>query len=436
MSAPAGARLLALQFQLEQSQWWPPESLRRRQFGQLECLLTHAFETVPFWRERLRGAGWEPRAAFDEETFRRLPVLTRREVQAAGEALRSTGVPPEHGRVTDGWTSGSTGTPIHFFQTEASKLFWLAFTLREHLWRRRDFSGKLAAIRVKMKNGSWPSWGPPVDTVFPTGPGASLDIGTPVEEQLSWLIAQDPDYLIGQPSNLRELALASRRHARKPGRLREVRTLGEVLPDDLRQLCREVWGAPVTDIYSTMEIGYLALQCPQHEHYHVQEEGVLVEVLDERGEPCAPGAVGRVVVTALHNFAMPLLRYEIGDYAEVGKSCPCGRGLRVLTRILGRRRNMAVLPDGSRRWPYFSNRISNWCSIRAIRQIQLVQTGREEVEARVVAHAPLTAEDEKLLGEVVAESLGYPFAVSLRYLDQIPRNPGNKFEEFMSLAEN
>jgi phenylacetate-coenzyme A ligase PaaK-like adenylate-forming protein len=61
-----------------------------------------------------------------------------------------------------------------------------------------------------------------------------------------------------------------------------------------------------------------------------------VEVLDEEGRPCAPGETGRVVATSLNNFAMPLIRYETGDTAEVGAPCPCGRGLPVLTRIMGR----------------------------------------------------------------------------------------------------
>ena len=126
---------------------------------------------------------------------------------------------------------------------------------------------------------------------------------------------------------------------RLPG-LREVRTLGEASTPDLRALCREAWGVPLVDVYSAEEVGYIALQCPEHEHYHVQAESVLVEILDERGAPAPPGETGRVVVTDLHNFAMPLVRYEIGDYAEVGEPCACGRGLPVLRRIVGRVRNM------------------------------------------------------------------------------------------------
>src|SRR3546814_20039888 len=55
-------------------------------------------------------------------------------------------------------------------------------------------------------------------------------------------------------------------------RLREVRTLSELLPPETRRLCRDVWGLKIADLYSTQEAGYLALQCPEHEHYHRSEE--------------------------------------------------------------------------------------------------------------------------------------------------------------------
>jgi phenylacetate-CoA ligase len=104
----------------------------------------------------------------------------------------------------------------------------------------------------------------------------------------------------------------------------------------------------MVDMYTCQEAGYLALQCPDHPHYHVQSENVLLEVVDDQGLPCAPGEVGRVLVTSLNNFATPLIRYEIGDYAEVGAACSCGRGLPVLKRIMGRYRNLLTLPDGTR----------------------------------------------------------------------------------------
>ncbi len=88
----------------------------------------------------------------------------------------------------------------------------------------------------------------------------------------------------------------------KPGRLREVRTVNEVLSDELRGLCRDQWDVPVSDNYSCEEFGIMSVQCPHHPWGHVQSELVLIEVLDDEDQPCPPGKLGRVVVTALHKF--------------------------------------------------------------------------------------------------------------------------------------
>src|SRR3546814_2899792 len=121
--------------------------------------------------------------------------------------------------------------------------------------------------------------------------------------------------------------------------------------DSVRQAVRQAWDLPVKDSYSSEEAGYLAIQCPEHEVYHAQSENVLLEVVDDDGRPCRPGEIGRVLITSLHNFATPLIRYELGDYAEVGAPCACGRGLPVIRRIVGRQRNRLAPPERTTVFP-------------------------------------------------------------------------------------
>ena len=137
----------------------------------------------------------------------------------------------------------------------------------------------------------------------------------------------------------------------------------------------------------------MAFQCGVREGYHVQSEHLIVEVVDEAGRPCLPGTVGRVIVTDLHNFATPLIRYEIGDVAEPGPPCPCGRQLPVLSRVLGRARNMLRLPGGHQRWPSLpSGDVLG--RMAPVRQFQLAQTGPAELVLRLVVARLLTADEE------------------------------------------
>jgi phenylacetate-CoA ligase len=158
-------------------------------------------------------------------------------------------------------------------------------------------------------------------------------------------------------------------------------------------------------------------------------EAVLIEILADDGRPCAPGETGRVIVTPLHNFITPLLRYEIGDHAVAGTPCACGRGLPVIERILGRTRNMLVLPDGRTLWPPLTQRM--YRTIAPVLQVQLVQRSLEVVELRYVADRLLTETEEAGLTRVIVENLQHPFRIVFARVESMPRSAGGKFEDFI-----
>jgi phenylacetate-CoA ligase len=189
----------------------------------------------------------------------------------------------------------------------------------------------------------------------------------------------------------------------------------------------------VHDLYSSQELGMMALECPDHPHYHVQSENVLIEVLDDDGRPCEPGRVGRLVATDLHNFAQPMIRYEMGDHAVVGEPCPCGRGLPVLERILGRTRNMVRRPGGGTFWPVIM--FSDYAAAAPVRQMQLVQKSLTDVELRAVAVRPMTPDEEAEVTKLVQRDLGHAFNVTFDYVDAIERAANGKYEDFRSEVE-
>ena len=198
----------------------------------------------------------------------------------------------------------------------------------------------------------------------------------------------------------------------------------------LREQCRATWGVSIVDVYSSQEVGYIALQCPESGLFHLQSETMMVEILDDAGNPTPPGDVGRVVVTGLHNLAMPLIRYDIRDYAEPGEPCPCGRGLPTIRRVVDRLRNMLVLPNGDKRWPLTG--FHDFRDIAPIRQYQLVQKSLDLIEVRFVVDRQLNVAEEDQLRAVIQNALGHPFEIFFRYVDEMPKTAGGKFEEFIS----
>ncbi len=433
------AHVLALLYQFEHSQWRSPDEVFAHQRLQLEALFKHASRTVQFYGRRFERAGFDPDHEITADTVRRIPILTRVELQNAGNEICTRALPRVHGKTHHIQTSGSTGRPVRVQGTSVTELFWSAFVLREIAWHKRALSGKLAAIRWRKRDvGMAPDglqldrWPNPVGRVYNTGPSAFLNIASDVNAQVQWLLRENPDYLVSYPSNLVALAAICVKKGHRPSRLRQVITVGETVTDAMRKTIRAAWGVPATDSYTCEETGYLALQCPDHEHYHVQSENVYLEVVDDNGDPCRPGDVGRVLVTSLHNFATPLIRYELGDYAEVGEACPCGRGLPVIRRVLGRRRNRLIFPNGDSQFPYLGEHEDFEAITTSVLEFQYVQRSVEEVEKKMVVSEPLTTEQEEKTRALIIKNLGYPFRITLSYHDEIPRSSRGKFEEFIS----
>jgi phenylacetate-CoA ligase len=437
--AQMAANKLALLFQIEQNQWRTPEEIEASQFEQLRQLVAFASATVPHYRSLLGDRF--PARELTPQNWREMPLLTRQVLHQAGAGLRSENVPKEHGKVHSVSTSGSTGMIVETFGTDLTNLFWQVFCLRDHLWHRRDLNARLCSIRYRREPADkgemglrTPGWGPATDDVTQTGPAFNYHILLEIDHLVERLVAERPGYLLSHPSVITGIAKYCLDHGVSLPELREVRTMGESPDDSLRELCRKAWNAPMVDMYTCQEAGYLALQCPDHPHYHVQAENVLLEVVDDNGRACKPGQVGRILVTSLNNFATPLIRYEIGDYAEVGEACACGRGLPVLKRIMGRYRNLLTLPDGTRRWPRLGYE-SRLHDIAPIELMQMVQRSVEEIDVRLVMPRPLADDERESLSTFICNNLGHPFRLRFEYTDSI-RNPANgKIEQFISLIE-
>ena len=412
----------------------PAAELARRQGAVLYDLARHAAAHSPHFARRLAGAGLTPSTLAEPGGLAKLAPLTRRELVNAGDALFCHAYPASHGALSSTTTSGSTGEPVTVRRTSWSEAHWLTDTLREHLWHDRDFSGRLAASRANLSEPmDIPDWGPPCNLILRTGPWSGMPAAYSVEAHCRWLGEFEPDYLLALPSSLAGIVAELDRTGQRLRRLRGVRTLSETVQPRLREEVRRVLGVGIDDMYTSQECGVMATQCPEEGSYHVSEM-MLLEVVDSAGRACGAGEVGRILVTALANYATPIIRYEIGDYAEVGAPCRCGRGLPTIRRFLGRERNLALLPDGSRHWPLVG--FHRWGEVFPVRQFQFVQLDRKTILARMSAHGQPSPEQLARLTAIIQEELRHPFEIRYEWHETaLPRGPGGKFEEFLCRAE-
>ncbi len=429
---PAGQAMLAAQFQFDRSQWWPADRMRAQQFRQLRLLIAHATSNVPHYREHLARTGVAMPEDINPETFLRWPLLDKREIQAGAAAYEASSMPAGHGEWRLVSTSGSSGEPLRAATTDAAIFVQHALVLRSQLWYGLDFRKKYGFLSMFGESVSFPEWGPPANAVFRTGPSVQTRATDDHSAQLDWICREKPAYLKAHAFTIRAVLEESRRSGRVPEGIRAIIVFGEMLPYGTRELARELWNAALYDIYSASEVGSIAFQCPQHGGLHVQSEHVYVEILREDGTPCAPGESGRVIVTDLHNFAMPLIRYDLRDHARLAGPCPCGRGLPVLDEILGRSGQIAVDPSGRRFLGHLN--LGFWTAVAPIIQRQVVQHTPSKLELRYVAHRDLSADEKSEIARNIRNTMRYDYEIAFTRMAQIPRNAGGKFDEFVSMV--
>ena len=430
-------QVLALCYQFERSQWFSLEQVQFLQQKQLVKLVQHAMSQSKYYQDLYSSKGIQP-SSVSNIKLQDLPIITRQQVQQYSEDIFCQGGADFHGELSQCLTSGSTGTPISIHSTELCSLVWHALSMRDHEWQARNFNKKFAIIKhtnevlAKAPHGVKVPFDKATFTkIYQDGSLNILNIDATVKQQFDWLHQQKPSYFFTYPSNLKALINYAGRVQKPLPAFEQVATLGEMLDPDVRELCKQSLSCALKDVYSCQELGYIAIQCPEHEHYHVMSENVIVEILDNKGRPCLPGETGRVVLTSLHNFATPLIRYDIGDFAEVGSQCSCGRELPVLNKIMGRSRNMITYPNGDQRWPFFGT--SQIVKMYPITQMKIIQTDINNLTVQLVCQTELSNKDLTKIKTVIQNALKYGFNIEFEMLSSIPRLKSGKFEEFTSL---
>jgi phenylacetate-CoA ligase len=400
---------------LRSSQYWPPAKLNRHVQTHLSATLDVA-AGIPFYRDRIAGL-----AARD---FMRLPILPRAEVPLLAASVKS--LHPNASLLASGLTSGSTGNPVSFFfdaEHQASRFAARARYLRENGWSplRRNLwiistamqTPDLAVVRREKFLGIH-----------------FMSHLRDMEELAEALRKINPVFLYSYPVNLDGLARIFEARGTRVPSLRKIFSGSEVLEDSQRERIRRVFGVDIADNYGSTE-AFLAWECPAGS-YHVNAEHVIVEIVDANGDPAEPGSLGRVLVTTLRNRLMPLIRYEIGDWAiAVEGPCRCGRTLPRIGKIGGRDINLFIDPEGKpyTPWPLFRPLlVREW-----ITQNQIAQRGADGFVIRYVGDRTLTPADEAEISTHFESILHSPVTIAFERVDSIPRARSGKF--MMALNE-
>ena len=428
---PLAAQVVLMLNQIRSFERLPREQQDALQRQQLHTLLCHAQQYSPYWAQRLKRSGFDP-ARPDISAFHRLPELYRSDLQTSFEAARARwpGLTDDH--VIVATTSGSTGAPVRVEKAAPQySLIYQAIDLLDAEWHRRDPSKTLAWLGVGLKDAEYPGWGEPFESLGQRGKVLKRCLGgVSTTSHLEWLLSHRPDYLKCSPFVAADLAqLALDRGVSLS--FHHILSQSERVTPRQRALCQQAFGAKIVDRYSCEESGWIALQCPQQDQLHVLNPSVLVEIVDDQGQPCPPGEVGKVLITSLHSFAMPIIRYDIGDLAAWGPPCDCGMTLPVIARLWGRTRHRVRLPSGEYMpMAFIGDEIGE---IEPVREFRVMQYRDGELLLQIKAARPLSDDDRSRVRRIIDRNGLAGLPLFIREVEQIDWGPGWKREEFVRL---
>jgi phenylacetate-coenzyme A ligase PaaK-like adenylate-forming protein len=406
-------------------QWKSPQALERVREKKLRRLISHAYHNVPFYRAIFEDRRIRPEDIRTAADLSALPLISKKDLldRPVAEKL-AAGCHPRNCRTF--LTSGTTGRPLSVYYTRrdwtminlGSARAFFAMGMRP--WHRiSSFVGKA----VTRKSRKWYEY---------MGVWRGRDLSSWEHPRL-WidpLRRWQPHVLIGYVMTLKILAETLRAAGHLPWAPDLIISGSGVLDDFTRRFLASVFSCPVRDYYASFEAGTMAWECKTCGSYHLSSDTVIVEILAD-GKPVSPGETGEVVITNLHAYAMPFIRYRQEDEAVLSTRRPkCGRGLPLLDRIQGRADDCVILGDG-RKIPsqpfYYSIE-----PVPGVNRWKVFQEDLLTIRIDIEPGAEFNEDSRRLIERNLRKVIGNGMTVKFSIVPSIPVHPSQKFRQVVS----
>jgi phenylacetate-CoA ligase len=395
--------------------------------GRLSSVLTHAHSNVPCYASVLDGLDLE---ADPVAALRRIPPLTKETIRARFDELCSRDLSKR--RTYEQTSGGSTGEPVRLIQ--------------DMHFRDRDNA-------VQMLMSTWTGWKPGDSEVVISGSDRDILESTigfranaanrlmrrtffnafrmpdaAMRECLEALDRGRPRLIRTYAQSMDDLAAFAQREGISVAPQSAIITTAGMLYPFMRERIETVFGCRIFNQYGSREVSGIAGECGEGDGFHVFPWMNYVEIVDEDGEPAPAGAEGQILVTSLCNYAMPMIRYDIGDRAALfpddAPPCPCGRVGQRIAKVAGRTVDTFVAADGSRVSGSFL--IHQLFYRDAVRRFQVIQRQPRLIVYRIVATAPLDASEREEIRHGTQAAMGPECEVEFEFVDEIAPSPSGK----------
>ena len=405
---------------LQKSQWWDKDRLREFQYKKLRYLIYHAYNKVPYYRKLFKEKCIHPSDVKCLDDLVKIPILKKTFVRKFKNDLVAANF---RGRnLLKGRTGGSTGEPLQFYN-DRNTMSWVWGAMnRYYEWTgmrigesRYDIGGgslggyiskgrirdTLVTIRRKLDKSSF----------FPI-----FNMNAKMAEEICKSSKSNGIRVIrGYPSGLYVLAMLVKSDGLNSGHIKIIQSTSERLYPHQRDVIENNLSANVYDQYGAGEVLAIAAQCEKKGPYHIFDEHVIVE--DERTLEVKDGRVP-AIITDLDNYAMPFIRYELGDVLNLKeRECSCGRGLSTVGKIEGRTHDFLVAFDGR---PIPGEFIPHlFQKVTGFDRYFVNQLSETEIVVKIVKNDNYREFEVKQLTELMKDVLGKEMVIRFESVDVI-----------------
>lgn len=397
-------------------QRYPIDRIRNIETQAINDLIAYVKEHSPYYKESLKNIE-------NAKDFTKIPFLTKQILikefdnictpRAKGASLKTTG--------------GSTGEPVKIYKDADALARERAATWRSYAWAKVDIGDKQARFWGVPHNAKSALKARVIDFISNRKRVSAFNLTKEsMDEYYRTMDKFEPSYLYGYVSVIRRFSEHIREfNLPQIKSVRSIITTSEVLTDGDRRSIEDVWKVKVFNEYGCGEVGSIAHEC-EHGNMHIVADNMLIEIVDENG---TPAETGEVVVTDFYNYATPMIRYKVGDFATLShEACPCGRTLPILKGIHGRAYDIIRTPCGKSVHPealiYVFEELQQ--KHHAFSQFQIIQRELNKLDVFITPSTNWSATMETLITSAILDKIDPDFQVSFIQTKEIQREQSGK----------
>jgi len=368
-----------------------------------------------------RSAYFHPDDLVSLRDIRKIPITTKQDLRDNHSEMLRPGANLSRCGICH--TSGSTGIPLNIVRDRKTLDYSFALKLYAFLECGMRITDRFVTV-ARTDASSWP-------------PRWVLTAAAEPDAIIQSLREIKPDVLYTYANALSSIAACDVSGIQP----KLIFCQGIKLTQHCRDLVKSAFGRNVFDTYGSAEFSRLAFECPAHGCLHMITDCAVMEFVID-GEPVPVGTSGEIVVTALYNHTMPLIRYNLEDVGvQTDETCSCWRTWPLIKSIEGRHVDFFTMPSGKKFNPgffYYGIFGETRRNISSIAQFQIVQLKRDRIAIRIVRGKEFDPEMVDRLRKVFEKSfleMEEPVSVEVLLVDEIPRESSGKIKTMVSLVD-